>query len=109
MSDHSSVGVKLEISSIRNFGKGYWKNNISLFGNEDLEQMIVSEWSEWERLKLTYPDHLTWRMKKKESLKNLLVSYTKKIVSLDQKETLELKIELSSLVNDLANGKRVPY
>ena len=71
--------------------------------------MIVSEWSEWDRLKLTYPDHLTWRMKKKESLKNLLVSYTKKIVSLDQKETLELKIELSSLVNDLANGKRVPY
>ena len=60
VSDHSAVTVNLEISSIRNFGKGYWKNNVSLFGNEELEQMLVIKWSEWIRQKLTYPDHLTW-------------------------------------------------
>ena len=107
VSDHSAVTVNLEISSIRNFGKGYWKNNVSLFGNEELEQMLVIKWSEWIRQKLTYPDHLTWWNQIKKELKNLLITFSKKMISLDKKESQRLELELGTLVNDLANGKRV--
>ena len=43
VSDHSLVKVKLEITCNRTFGKGFWKNNVSLFGNEELYPIIVDK------------------------------------------------------------------
>ena len=60
-------------------------------------------WIDWTKISISISLNVVDQNKKNEEI---ISQFFKKMISLDKKETQRLELELSTLVNDLANGKR---
>ena len=77
-SDHDIISASLNIPLPDPRGKGYWKNNSSIYDREDFQEELEIRWAKWKTLVGTiYPDYFSWWLHAKERVKNLVIKWAR--------------------------------
>jgi len=78
ISDHDAVILQLETKNLLNPGKGFWKNNVSIYSDEQFCNYLLSKWQLWQILYPTlYQNKVTWWLDMKTRIKDLNIEFSK--------------------------------
>ena len=103
-SDHNAIvtniGRTTDIKLKRHNRYRTWKPNISLLSDNDTKSKIADFWHDWRLTQDNYDQLLTWNIKGKERLKNILVKLGKEKAKRRQNEEITIRNELKDIMNN---------
>ena len=91
-SDHDMAITQLNIPLPAPRGKGFWKNNISVYKLEGFQEELEVRWTKWRTLLGTiYTDFPEWWVEIKQKIKRLVIKWSK--INKNEKDSKELKLK----------------
>ena len=91
-SDHDMAITQLNIPLPAPRGKGFWKNNISVYKLEGFQEELEVRWTKWRTLLGTiYADFPEWWVEIKQKIKKLVIKWSK--INKSEKDSKELKLK----------------
>ena len=89
--DHDMAITQLNIPLLDPRGKGFWKNNTSVYKLEEFQEELEVRWAKWRTLLGTvHLDFREWWVEIKQKVKNLVIKWSK--INKNEKDFKELKL-----------------
>ena len=97
-SDHDIVTLQTKSFSTQPRGKGYWKNNITIYKDKEFLKDLEQCWPLWRSLYPTiFPDLSTWWLDIKNRIKNLVISHSKRLSNESKQKEISLQQNMKRL------------
>ena len=91
LSDHDLIYLQLEnLDRGVTWGRGVWKMNVPLLGQEKLRKELISFWTNWSQEKCLYSDEGKWWDDGKDEVKTLIMDYNKSVSRQSQEKRVHL-------------------
>jgi len=102
--DHDIVTLEITNFDAPTHDKGYWKNNVSIYKDENFTDLLKRKWNLWRTLHQTlFSDKIMWWQHVKAKIQILSKNYCR-LVSREQLEETQIHEKLHFLLSQLSDS-----